>query len=96
MVIEILAINTIAVSIRIVPPAQDAGVRKVDKKKAAEPVNAIRGRLSFVSMPVQAINGDDTGITTGSTPSAITLRSWGYGSKAGFAAFEGLSGSCKI
>jgi hypothetical protein len=64
MVIEVLAVDTIAVSIRIVPPAQNAGVRKVGGKKAAEPVDAIRGRLSFVSMPVQAINGDDTGITS--------------------------------
>jgi hypothetical protein len=64
MVIKVLAVNTIAVSIRIVPPAQNAGVRKVGKKKAAELVNAIRGRLSFVFMPVQIINGDDTKITS--------------------------------
>jgi hypothetical protein len=61
MVIEVLATNTIAVSIRIVPPAQDAGVRKIGGKKIAEPVNAVRDRLSLVSMPVQAINGDNTG-----------------------------------
>jgi len=52
MVIEVLAIDTIAVSIRIVFPAQDAGVRKIGEKKIAELVNVVRGRLSLVSMPV--------------------------------------------
>jgi hypothetical protein len=61
MVIEVLAADTIAVSIRIVPPAQDAGVRKIGGKKIAEPVDAVRGRPSLVSMPVQAMDGDNTG-----------------------------------
>jgi hypothetical protein len=61
MVIEVLAADTIAVSIRIVAPAQDAGVRKIGGKKIAEPVDAVRGRPSLVSMPVQAMDGDNTG-----------------------------------
>lgn len=64
MVIEVLAADTIAVSIRIVPPAQDAGVRKIGGKKIAEPVDTIRSRPSFVPVPVQAMDGDNTGKTS--------------------------------
>ena len=59
MVIQVLAADPLAVSVRIVTPAQDAGVRKVGRKEIAEPVDAVRGRPSFVSMAVQAMNGDD-------------------------------------
>jgi hypothetical protein len=64
MVIEVLAIDTIAVSIRIVFPAQDAGVRKIGGKKIAEPVDAVWGRPSLISMSVQAMDGDNTGETS--------------------------------
>ena len=50
MVIQVLAADPLAVSVRIVTPAQDAGVRKVGRKKIAEPVDAVRGRPRFVSM----------------------------------------------
>jgi hypothetical protein len=59
MVIQVLAADPLAVSIRIVTPAKDAGVRKVGRKEIAEPVNVVRGRPRCVSMPVQAMNGDD-------------------------------------
>jgi hypothetical protein len=60
MIIKILAADLIAVSIRIVSPAQDTGLRKVGRKVIAEPVDAVRGRPRFVSMPVQAVDGDNT------------------------------------
>lgn len=59
MVIQVLAADPLAVSVRIVTPAQDACVRKVGRKEIAEPVDAVRGRPRFVSMAVQAMNGYD-------------------------------------
>jgi hypothetical protein len=61
MVIQVLAADTIAVGVRIVSPAHDAGVRKVGRKEVAKPVHAVRGRPRFVSMAVQAVDGDDAG-----------------------------------
>jgi hypothetical protein len=88
MVIEVEAADIIAVSIRIIPPAQYAGVRDIDREKIAEPVYAIDACPSVVSMPVQAMDGDNTngkfrrGIagygttysTTGLVPSATVFK----------------------
>ena len=46
-------------NIRIVSPAENAGVRKVGRKKITEPVDAVRGRPRFISITVQVMNGDD-------------------------------------
>ena len=59
MVIQVLAADSVAVSVRIVSPTQDAGVRKVGRKEITEPVETVRGCPCFVSMAVQAMNGDD-------------------------------------
>jgi len=59
MIIQVLAADPLAVSVRIVSPAENAGVRKVGRKKITEPVDAVPGRPSFVLMPVQAVDGDD-------------------------------------
>jgi hypothetical protein len=61
MVIQVLAADPLAVSIRIVSPAENTGVRKVGRKEIAEPVDAVRGRPRFVSVAVQAVDGDDAG-----------------------------------
>lgn len=60
MVVEILAANAIAISIRIISPAEDARVRDLARKEIAEPVDTFRGRPSLVSMSVQSMNNDNT------------------------------------
>jgi len=60
MIVQVLTADPIAVSIRTVPPAKDAGIRDVVWEEIAEPVDAVRGRPRFVSMPVQAVDGDNT------------------------------------
>lgn len=60
MVVEILAANAIAISIRIISPAEDAPVRDLARKEIAEPVDAFRGRPSLVPMSVQSMNNDNT------------------------------------
>jgi hypothetical protein len=47
-----LAADPLAVSIGIVFPAENAGMRKVGRKKIVEPVDPIRGRPRFISMSV--------------------------------------------
>jgi len=59
MVIQILAADPVAVGVRIVPPAENAGVGDVVWKEIAEPVDGFRRRPRLVSMAVQAVNGDD-------------------------------------
>jgi hypothetical protein len=59
MVIQVLAANPIVMSVRIGPPAQDAGGRDVIWKEIAKLVNAVRSRLCFVSISVHAMDGDD-------------------------------------
>jgi hypothetical protein len=54
-----LVADPLAVSIRIVFPAENAGLRKVGKKKIMELVNVVRGRPRLVSMLIQAMDGDD-------------------------------------
>jgi hypothetical protein len=49
------------VNIHIIPPAEDAGVRKIGGKKVTEPVDIVQSRSYFVLMPVQAVDGNDAG-----------------------------------
>jgi hypothetical protein len=65
MVVQVLAADAAAVSIRIVPPAEDARLGDVGRKEITEPVFAICGRPSFVSMSVQPVDDDNTGISSG-------------------------------
>jgi hypothetical protein len=60
MVVKILAADAVTVSICIVSPGKDAGVRDVFRKEIAEPVDAVRGRPSLVSVSVQPVNGNNT------------------------------------
>jgi len=61
MVIEVLATDSrVAISVRIVPPAEDSRVRDIVREEIAEPVSAIRGRPSCVLVSVQPMDGDDT------------------------------------
>lgn len=84
---KVLTADPVAVGIRIVTPAEDAGVRNIIWEEIAVPVDAVRSRPCLVSMPVQAMDGDDADnvreqcktenwlySTTGSTPSATILR----------------------
>lgn len=101
MIIEVLAANTVTVSIRIVAPAEDARIRDIVREEIAEPVDAVRRRPSLVSVSIQPMDGDDTAnrqdkhINTCPTysivafcPSATTLRPWGQASR-GSPVFEG-------
>jgi len=45
--------------VRIVPPAEDSGVRDIVRKEVAEPMGAIRGRPGLVLVSVQAMDGDN-------------------------------------
>ena len=60
MIVQVLTADPIAVSIRIVPPAKDAGIRDVVWEEIVEPVDAVRSRPSLVLMAVQAMDSDDT------------------------------------
>jgi hypothetical protein len=53
VVIEVLATDArVAMSVRIVPPAEDSRVKDIVRKEVAEPVGAIRGRPSLVLVSV--------------------------------------------
>jgi hypothetical protein len=45
--------------VRIVPPAEDSGVRDIVWEEIAEPVGSIRGRPGLFLVSVQAMDGDD-------------------------------------
>lgn len=91
MVVKILAADAVAVSVRIVAPAEDTRIGNIVREEIAEPVDAVRGGPSFVLMSVQAMNGHNTSIsqrsyrsgyalaysTMGQSPSATIFRPWG-------------------
>lgn len=60
MVVEVLAANAIAVCICIVAPAKDARIWNIVRKKIAEPVFAVPSYPSLISVPVQAMDSDNT------------------------------------
>jgi hypothetical protein len=60
VVIKVLAADSgAAMGVRIVPPAEDSGVRDIVWKEVAEPVGSIRVRPGLVLVSVQAMDGDD-------------------------------------
>ena len=61
MVVEVLAANAIAVCICIVAPTKDACIWNIVRKEIAEPVFAVRSYPSLISVPVQAVDSDNTG-----------------------------------
>jgi hypothetical protein len=72
VVIEVLAADAeVAMSVRIVSPAEDSRIRDIVRKDIAQPVNAIRSRPRLLSVSVQAMDRDDadgnvrTGIAAG-------------------------------
>ena len=60
MVVEVLATHAIAVSIRIVSPAEDPRIKEVIREEIAEPVFAVRGRPSLVLVSVEAVDCNNT------------------------------------
>jgi hypothetical protein len=66
MIIKILATDTVAVSIRIISPGKDAGIRDIVREEIAEPMDAVRGSPSLVAVSVQAMDSNNAGsIRTG-------------------------------
>ena len=59
MIIYRLAADSSAERIRIVSPAKDARLRKIARKKLAEPVNVVLGGPGSVSVAVQAMDCND-------------------------------------
>ena len=61
MIVEMLAADReFAMSIRIVTPAEDAGVGDIIRKEISKPVDSICGCPSLLSMSIQAMDGNDT------------------------------------
>lgn len=61
MVIEILAADVgIRMGIRVVTPAEYAGVRDIVRKEIVKPMDAICGCPRLVAVSVQAMDGHDT------------------------------------
>lgn len=52
MVIKVLAANAIAVSIRVVSPAEDPRIKDIVRKEITGPVFAVRSRPSLISVSV--------------------------------------------
>ena len=61
MVVEVLAANAIAMRICIIAPAKNACIGNIVRKEITEPVFAVRSYPSRISVPVQAMDSDDTG-----------------------------------
>jgi hypothetical protein len=110
MVVEVLATNATAMSVRIVSPAEDARVWDIVWKEVAKPVDTICGRPGLVLVSVQPMNDDDTAegqmvrysvqdsvySIRGLSPSATTLRPCGHVSSEGSAAFEEVPTCCHV
>ena len=50
----------VAMSVRIIPPAEDSRVRDIVRKEITEPMYAVRGRPSLITVSIQPMDGDDT------------------------------------
>jgi len=60
VVIEVLAADVgVAISFRIVSPAEDSRIRNIVLKEIAQPVNVIRSLPRLLSVSIQAMDGDD-------------------------------------
>ncbi len=65
MIIEILAADTVAMSVRIVSPAEDARVWDIGREEVSEPVHVVRRRPGLVAVAVEAMDGNDAGNWSG-------------------------------
>jgi hypothetical protein len=63
MVIQILtADRRAAMNVRIITPAEYSGVWEICREEIAQPVNTINRCPCFLTVTVQAMDGDDTEI----------------------------------
>lgn len=60
MIVEIFAAKTVAMSVRIVSPAEDARIRDVAREEVAEPMDVVRRCPSLVAVSIQPMDGDNT------------------------------------
>jgi hypothetical protein len=65
MIVEILAADAVAMSVRIVSPAKDTRVGYVSRQEGAKPLDIVGRRPSLVSVSVQPMDGNNAGNSQG-------------------------------
>lgn len=60
MIVEIFAAKTVAMSVRIVSPAEDARIWDVAREEVAEPMDVVRRCPRLIAVPIQPMDGDNT------------------------------------
>jgi hypothetical protein len=59
MIVEVLAADAVAMSVRVVSPAKDPRVGYVSRQEGAKPVDVVRRLPSLIAVSVQPMDGDN-------------------------------------